>query len=76
MTTDIRKNASMEATCMPTFKHLLKHHISTIEKRLDKPSFISEIRHAQLVNELSVYNQLLDDYKYFKALKKDSRCVI
>lgn len=76
MTQDIRKNASMEATCMPSFKKLLKHHISTIERKLDKAIFISEATNARLIAELEIYNQLLDDFKYFKALKEDSRCVI
>lgn len=77
MKQEIRKNASLEAMSIPTFKKLLKFRINEVTRKLDEGLYHdSEEELDELLIELRIYEQLLDDYKLYKALKKDSRCVI
>lgn len=74
MTKEIKQNASLEAVASSSFKALLKFHIKSLEARIENQSYVYKDKVARHIIEVNVYKQLLDDLKYFKALKKDSKC--
>lgn len=77
MRASIQKEASLEAMNLPSFKKLLKFRIDEVTRKLDAGIYhdSKEVLESLLL-ELRIYEQLLDDYKFYKSLKKDSKCVL